>query len=124
MATQIKDHRNLLFVIKSKEGEEEYREFALDMRARAFFASSAEEAIYILNRHKIDQVILILSSINEVGLIKYINDYFDDIRVIIVTTKDFNDIISIFNKGKYKVVNQPVKLTNLKKELKGLEHIT
>lgn len=118
MATKSnKNHIKILFINHTRECPDEYFEFASSLKAKAFFAGSTEESIHALNNNKIDRVILEISNVNDVGIIKYINDYFPEIKVIIVATEAFDDVISVFNKARYSVVHEPFQFSELRDEI-------
>ena len=123
MATEIENYIRILFINRTRECTDEFLEFASSLKAKAFFADSTEETIHALNNNKIDRVILKISNVNDVGIIKYINDYFPEVKVIIVATEAFDDVISVFNKARFTVVHEPVRLIELKNVLTGT-HLT
>jgi len=118
-----KGQRNILFITKAAREPEEYQEFASGLNSEAFFAFSTSDAIRILNDHPIDKIVLMVSAIQDAGILKYINDYFPAIRVVIVANKEFDSLISIFNSTKYAIVHNPVSFKELRKELQETQEI-
>jgi len=108
---------DLLFISRLKNQKREYLEFASGLKAQAHFASTTEQVVSVLNSCQIDKVILMLQSVRDVGVLKYINDYFPAINVILVANNEFEEMISVFSKGRYSVLEGPLSFSDLKLKL-------
>ena len=58
-----------------------------------------------------------LKSIHDATILKYLNDYYQEIKVVVIANKTFDDIISIFQKVNYSVIHEPLQLSELKNQL-------
>lgn len=96
---------------------EEFNEFFGEIRARDFFANSTEEAIQVLNEHTIDIVILRISRLADAAILKYINDYYQQIKVLVSARKDFEEALTIFNQTNFEKLNSPIGLADLRGHL-------
>ncbi|MBN3035303.1 MAG: hypothetical protein JW861_06930 [Bacteroidales bacterium] len=106
---------NILFISSSTDERNEYLEFTEQIEAVAFFSESIGESIMILNSEQIDLVVLRLSVIPQAGILKYINDYFPHIRVIVLTDQSLDDLLSVFRRGKFSVLREPLTFHDLKR---------
>jgi DNA-binding response OmpR family regulator len=82
-----------------------------------FYAKTNREAIKLLNKIKFDYVIIDFAMYNEFKLIKYINDNHKNVKIILTMSRDLQEIISTIKNGKYHVIVQPFRLSELKKQL-------
>ena len=111
------DEVNILFIHYDPGIREEIDEFLLTQKGTAFFANNSEDAIRILNDTPIGLVVLKINNMRDAAVLKYINDYYHDLEVYVMATKEYDDIISVFSKGRYKMFPQPLKLSELKKNI-------
>lgn len=96
---------------------EEFNEFSHEIHANSFFSNSTEESISVLNRHTIDTVIIKIGKIEDVSVLKYINDYYKNIKVLISARKDFEEALTIFSQIHFEKVKSPMGLADLKGHL-------
>ena len=82
-----------------------------------FYAKTNREAIRLLNKEKFDYVIIDFVMYNEFKLIKYINENYKNIKIILTMNRDLQEIISTIKNGKYNVIVQPFRLSELKKKM-------
>ena len=108
---------NILFNIDNPSLEGEFVEFTKEMHASAFFSYSTEQSILILNKHNIEKAVISLKNLQEAAILKFINDYYPSIQVLVLANKTFNDVISIFQKSNYSVIHEPLRLAELKNQL-------
>jgi DNA-binding NtrC family response regulator len=108
---------NILLVNSDKSLRKEFSEFFGEISARDFFANSTEEAIGVLNEHSIDVVILKISRLSDAAILKYINDYYQHIRVLVSARKDFEEALTIFNQTHFEKLNSPIGLADLRGHL-------
>jgi hypothetical protein len=84
---------------------EEFNEFSDEIHANNFFSNSTEESIRILNEYRIDAVIIKMGKIADASVLKYINDYYKNIKVLISARKDFEEALTIFNQIHFERIN-------------------
>lgn len=89
------------------------------MNARSYYSSSKEQSIILMNNHQIDLVFLYLNSldIEELEILRYINENYKNTKVIIRADKEMIDAISIINNGFYAIVEDPVKNIDLRNNI-------
>ena len=92
----------------------EMKECFRNNNSEFYYADSTEYAIKLLSKYKMDKVIIDLNSISTAGLIKYINDNFKDIKVLLTAENQIEEAISVFKNGNYKLLSNPIKLQELK----------
>lgn len=77
------------------------------------FASNHEEAIEVLNNHSIDIAVLELKTSSDVGLLKYINETFKNIGVILTADDIVRDVVSAIRYGSYSLLSNSFGLSEL-----------
>ena len=82
-----------------------------------FYAKTSREAIKLLNRKKFDYIIIDFVMYKEFKLIKYINENYKNIKIILTMNNDLQEIISTIKNGKYNIIFQPFRLSELKKQM-------
>ena len=115
---------NILFIHYDPDIREEIDEFLGTQQGTAFFARDTGHAIRILNETLIDLVVLKINNMRDAGILKYINDYYKDLEVFVMASQEYDDIISVFSKGRYKLFQQPLKISELKKKIEQKKTIT
>ena len=58
-----------------------------------------------------------LKNINDATILKYMNDYYPEINVVVIANKAFDDILSVFQKVNYTVIHEPLQFSELKNQL-------
>ena len=105
---------NILFINSDASMHEEFNEFSHEIRANCFFSNSTEESIRVLNEQKIDTVVIRIGKISDVSVLKYINDYYKHIKVLVSARKDFEEALTLFSQIHFEKVSSPIGLTDLK----------
>jgi DNA-binding NtrC family response regulator len=105
---------NVLIQIKDNTTDRELRDFNESLGNSVYFARSSEESINILNSKEIGQAVVNLKGLSDAAILKYLNDYCPDTEVIVLTSKGFDDLLSLFRETRYKVIYEPLKLSELK----------
>jgi DNA-binding NtrC family response regulator len=105
--------RKVLFIGYEPSLNEEIKDFILTHKGEAFFTNSVEDSIHVLDEKPINTVVLTLHKLGDAAILKYINQYFPDIKVLISASKEYDDIINVFNKGRYSMLKQPFRLKEL-----------
>lgn len=108
---------NILIQIHESATDNEIREFTEGNGNVIFISHSTEESINELSNSNIEKAVVSLKSIQDAAILKYLNDYYPNINVVVIANKIFDEIISIFNKVNYTVIHEPLKLAELKKHL-------
>jgi len=81
------------------------------------FSADLQEAIKILHKTEIKLIIMQFRTLDEMKLIKYINDYFPNIQIIVFTSEKDNDLMKIIQKSKFQILKQPFRFSELNKLL-------
>ncbi len=113
---------NVFFQIKNSTTDQEILEFIEGEDSKVFISHSTEESISILSKHSFEKAVISLQNLKDATILKYLNDYYPDIKVVVIANKEFDDIISIFQKVNYSVIHEPLKLSELKLNLKKKFH--
>ena len=108
----------MFFQIKNSSADKEILEFIEGEGNQVFISHSTEESINILSKYDFHKAVISLQSIKDVEILKFLNDYYPDIKVVVIANKEFDDLISIFQKVNYSVIHEPLKLSELKLKLK------
>ena len=108
---------NVFFQIKNSSTDHEILDFIEGEGNKVFISHSTEESISILSKHDFQKAVISLQSMQDTTILKYLNNYYPDIKVVVIANKEFDDIISIFQKVNYSVIHEPLKLSELKLKL-------
>ena len=108
----------VLFQIKESSTDEEIREFIHKEGNEVRISHSTEDSIQFLSGEKIDKAVISLKNLNDAAILKYINEYYPGIQVVVIANKALDDIISIFARVNYTVIHEPLKLSELQSKLK------
>ncbi len=81
-----------------------------------YYAKTNKEVIQLLNKLPIDFVIIDTAMYKEFKLIEYINENYKDTKIILTMSKELVDIVSTIKNGKYDLLSQPFRLSDLRKE--------
>jgi len=111
---------NLLFIHHDPEIQSEINDFLHNQKDDCYFSRNTEESIHILNNHRIDLVVLIINHMRDAAVLKYINDNYQDLEVLLIANEDYEEIISLFSQHQYKTVRLPLKLRELRKNIDSM----
>jgi DNA-binding response OmpR family regulator len=111
---------NILFIHDDPEIQEEIREFLTQPNGNVYFSKNTGEAIGILNNLKIDLVVLKINNMRDAGILKFINTNYKDLEVLVMASKEYDEIISVFSTGHFKLFSQPLKLSELKNNIEKI----
>jgi DNA-binding NtrC family response regulator len=109
--------KSILFINEENGTHQEMDDFARNIHARALYARNIEESIAAFHARSIDLVVLNLKSLSDAGILKYINEYHSKTKVIIRTNEIFDSFISVLNTGNFSVIHEPLKLSELRKQV-------
>ncbi len=104
---------NILFINADPGFMKEFTDFATQFDNKVFFSKSTAESISILNDNPIDQVVLWINRFADAAILKYINDYYRNIRIYIYAEEGINDILSSISRGNFTLIKKAVKLRDL-----------
>lgn len=105
--------KSFLFIGYESFLKDEIKEFITNYKGEVYFANSTEQSIHLLEKYSIDIVVLALHRVGDAAVLKYINQYFPNVKVLIKATDEFDSIIKILNKGTYSYLSNPFKLKEL-----------
>ena len=108
---------NILIQIRETSADNEIRDFTEGEGNQITISHTTEESINQLNNIHFEQAVVSLKSMQDAAILKYLNDYHPDVKVVVIANKAFDDIISIFQKVNYSVIHEPLKLSELKNRL-------
>ncbi len=108
---------NILFINSDASMHEEFNEFSQDIHAKNYFSNSTEMSIALLNEHQIDAVVIKIGKLSDVSVLKYINDYYKHIKVLVSAREDFEEVLAIFNQVDFEVLPSKMGLAELKEHL-------
>lgn len=111
---------NLLFIHHDPEIQSEIDDFLHSKKDNCYYSRNTEETIRILNDHPVDMVVLIINHMRDAAVLKYINDYYKDLEVLLIASEEYDEIISLFSECHYKTVRLPLKLKDLKESIVGM----
>jgi hypothetical protein len=107
----------ILIHIRETATDTEIREFTEGNGNTVYISHSTEDSIAQLNKYPIDKAVVSLKSMQDAAILKYLNDYYSNIKVVVIANKTFDDIISIFKKVNYSVIHEPLQLSELKDQI-------
>jgi DNA-binding NtrC family response regulator len=105
--------RSFLFIGYEPSLYVEIMDFMHEHHGEALFSNSTEQSISTLNEFPVEAVVLTLHKLNDAAILKYINQYYPGVKVLIAASKEYDDLIDVFNKGHYSMLKQPLKLEEL-----------
>ncbi len=109
---------NILIQIKEAATDREIREFTEGKGDRPFISHSPEESVGILSREAIDKAVVSIRGMRDAAILKHINEYYPDTEVVVIADKAFDDLIGVFRKGNYSVIHEPLRLSELRGDIK------
>ncbi len=108
---------NILFINNDSAMHGEFNEFAHDIQAHDYYSNSLEQSIAVLNEQQIDIVVLKIGKLSDASILKYLHDYYNNIKVLVSARKDFDEALTIFNQIHFEKVKNPIGLEDLKEHL-------
>lgn len=105
---------NILFINSDEALQLEFNEFSSEIDASNYYSNSLMESISILNDKTIDIVILRISKLSDASILKYIHDYYKDIKILISAREDFEEALSIFKQVQFEKIKSPMVLSDIK----------
>ncbi len=103
----------ILYINIESEIRNEIIDYSHSASAEAVFAGGFREAVYHLDRMSFNRVVLRLTHLADAAILKYINNYFGDIEVVVTTTRENEEVLEVLNKSKFSVIGYPFHLRDL-----------
>ncbi len=110
---------NILLVNFVKEKLNELDEYLHTQGYEVYSAENDLEAVQILNNTHINEVVVHLTKIMNVGLINYMNHYFSDLRVVLVTNNYVEQAFSIIKNTACEIIQEPFTLSTFRQTLEN-----
>ena len=105
--------KTYLFIGYDSTEESEIREFINNKSSVAIFATSNEQAIHFLDEYPVEIVVIYMRNLNDAVILRYVNRYYPEIRVVVSANKEYDEVISIFHQGTFSRLPRPFKLDEL-----------
>jgi len=105
---------NILIQIRSTASFAEIKEYIDSIDNEVYLSQSTSESIVFLGSYNFDIIVVEIKGFNELGILKFINDFYPDIHVVVIANEQFTEIIDIFQKLRYMVIKEPKQLSDLK----------
>jgi DNA-binding NtrC family response regulator len=111
---------NLLFIHHDQEIRSEISDLLGNNTNNCYFSRNTIETIRILDDHPIDLVVMIVNHMRVAAVLKYINDNYKDLEVLLMAGEEFDEIISLFSDGQYRTVRLPGNFSDLRPTIQNL----
>lgn len=105
--------RHVLFIGYDSTLQEEIKEFFKERGGQAWFTSSTDRSVRVLSEHPVETVVLSLHTLKDAAILKYINQYFPDIKILVSASHEYEEIINVLSHGHFEFLPQPLKLKEL-----------
>jgi len=105
---------NILFIHHDPEIQKEIDDFLNNNKDVCFFSRNTNDTIKILNEHPVDLIVLIINHMRDAAVLKYINDNYKNLEVMLVASEEYDEIISLFSERQYKTFRLPLKLKDIR----------
>jgi len=114
---------NILIQIRSTASFAEIKEYIDCIDNEVYISQSTSESIVFLGNYNFDIIMLEMKGFKDIGILKFINEYYPDIQVIVIANEAFTEIIDVFQHLRYQVLKEPIHLSDLKSLLMTNENI-
>jgi len=104
---------NILIISKNNFQIKELIDFYADNVVLS--ANSNKIAIQKLLENEVDLAIIVINSNLDLGIVKYINDNFKKIKMILSIEKEMQELFSVITNSSYITIENPLRLKELKK---------
>ena len=112
----------VLFFHTNRYIEDELCECLGDMKNEIHFATTTEEAIRCLHAYPIDLFFLEFTGMAGTKLLKYANDYFQHVKVILTVEDNIREAVATLKSGQFEVVQEPLALGNIRSVIQTYRH--
>jgi len=110
---------NILLVNFIRDQFSELNEFLNAQGYEVYSAENDLEAVKILNNTEINEVVVHLTKIMNIGLINYMNRHFSDLRVLLVTNNYVEQAFSVIKNTACKIIHEPFTLSAFRQTLEN-----
>ena len=117
MRIELEDKMKIL-VMGSTFYLNEIKDFFFANDIHPYFAKNTLKAISIMNNHEITFAFIVVNSLNEAILLKYINQNFEKVKVVLLTNTKYKEIITILREGKYYLMQDPFRFDEIQNIIK------
>lgn len=112
---------NILLVNFNNESLKEISEYLLTLDYSISTAENDLEAVRILNSKNVNEVVIKLTKIMNIGLINYINHHFKHLRPLIITNRNVEEAFSVIKSCECFVMHEPFTLNDFKSNISHLD---
>ena len=67
-------------------------------------------------------MVLQIRSLRDAAILRYINEYYQGLDVLVMASREYDDIISVFSKGRYRLMRQPQHLSEIQEALTAMSY--
>ena len=107
----------VLIVNDNRYSADELKDFAKKIKQNIRIVDSINEAIINLEETLFDVIVIEIKSFSDLGLLKYINNNFANIKILLYADNSLSEAISIIKDANFIKLNNLNNLIELKKEL-------
>ncbi len=111
---QAGSNMNILFFRVNEFIKDELQEYITGMKGKTFFANTIEEVVGILESYPIDSLFLDVRNVTDLKVLRYINEHFSQVGVILTVEAGFDEMLSTIKNGRFDTLEKPFTLKNLK----------
>lgn len=104
---------NVLMVRPKPYEGPEMSEYFHSVKCKVFSTNCPREVCPMLNELSIDQVFFNMENLEEFTIIRYINEHFPQIRVVVILESSLNNAIENVRCGDYETIQRPFHLHEL-----------
>jgi len=110
---------NILLINFVKDQFTELDEFLNAQGYKVYSAENDLEAVKILNNTKINEVVVHLTKIMNIGLINYMNHHYSNLRVLLVTNNYVEQAFSVIKNSACEIIHEPFTLSAFRHTLEN-----
>jgi DNA-binding NtrC family response regulator len=104
---------NILLKYNNEYLQSNLEDFVPESVNKVFSVNNTEDAVKIINEKGIEKVLLEIDELEEVNFLSYVNKYFPDIEVVIITNSINENIFSAIKNGMFALMKRPLDLNRL-----------
>jgi DNA-binding response OmpR family regulator len=113
---------NILLQTREKETFEEIKEFTESDNSKVFHSDSADRSVALLSNFFFDVAVIKIKTLNDFTILKFINETYPHIKVVVLAEKKFRDLITLFSTANYSIVSEPFRLSELNTTITEKRH--
>ena len=104
---------NFLFIHHDPEIQAEISATLQSRHDTCYFSRNTDETISILNHHPIGLAVLIVNHMRDAAVLKYLNDNYKQLEVLLLVSEGYDEIITLFSEGQYQTFRMHPKRADL-----------